>query len=104
MIMTKKTDDLMLRLEALFDAMPDRGREQVLRILDAAAPGLGAALVEPDREKRLTQLAAVIFAARNEPVSAALIQALRELDPELAEKLAAHRITGTKPPPRRRTR
>jgi hypothetical protein len=76
----------MRRLELLLDSMPDGGRAMLVRIFNTAVPGLGTALTEPDRDKRM---------AKNRPspgkqprIRPQLIQALRELDPELADRLA----------------
>ena len=46
----------MRRLELLLDSMPDGGRAMLVRIFNTAVPGLGTALTEPDRDKRMAKI------------------------------------------------
>jgi hypothetical protein len=82
------TDDTIARLELLLASMPDGGRATLIRVLNAAVPGLGIALVEPDRQKRLAKIGWALAHEKAAGIRPQLIQALRALDPELAEKLA----------------
>jgi hypothetical protein len=78
----------MRRLELLLDSMPDGGRAMLVRIFNTAVPGLGTALTELDRDKRMAKIGRALESSHATGIRPQLIQALRELDPELADRLA----------------
>jgi len=88
LIMTRETDENMRRLELLLDSMPDGGRAMLVRIFNTAVPGLGTALTELDRDKRMAKIGRALESSHATGIRPQLIQALRELDPELADRLA----------------